>query len=103
MSQPLDSYKRALALDPSSAEASLGLGMAQSAAGMYQEAVATLESGAKRFPRNALHLQALGVVLLKTGEQDRAVAMFEAALNIDGALAESHLQLGNLALEAGDL
>jgi tetratricopeptide (TPR) repeat protein len=29
--------------------------------------------------------------------------MFEAALNIDPVLAESHYQLGNLALQTGEL
>lgn len=97
------SYRRALDLDPSSAEASLGLGMAQSAAGLTKEAVSTLEAGVKRFPDNALHLQALGVVLLDNADADRAPKMFEAALKLDANLAESHLQLGNLALQKGDL
>lgn len=97
------SYTRALSLDPSSAEASLGLGMAQSGAGMYQEAIATLEAGANRFPNKALHLQALGVVLLESGDRDRAVATFEEALKLDPTLGESHLQLGNTALDKGDL
>ncbi len=102
------SYSRALELDPSSTEASVGLGMAQSAAGMPTEAQRTLEAGIARFPRDAMHYQALGVVLLQlseSGEADptRARAMFEAALKINPALAESHYQLGNLALQKGDL
>ncbi len=99
----VSSYARALSLDASSAEASLGLGMAQSGAGMYHEAIATLEAGAKRFPNKALHLQALGVVLLESGDRDRAVAAFEEALKLDPTLGESHLQLANTALDEGDL
>jgi Tfp pilus assembly protein PilF len=99
----VNSYRRALDLDPNSTEASLGLGMAQSSAGMSRQAVVTLQSGIKHFPNDPLHLQALGVVFLENGEPDRARAMFVAALRINNSLAESHLQLGNLALQNGDL
>jgi protein O-GlcNAc transferase len=97
------SYRRALDLNPASADACLGLAMAQSAAGMNKDAVATLESNVKRFPDNALIFQTLGVVLLQAAEPERAAAMFDAALKIDGVLAESHLQLGNMALDKRDL
>ncbi len=99
----VSSYRRALDLDPASAEAGLGLAMAQSAAGMNEDAISTLESGVKRFPDNALMFQALGVVLLEIGEPERASAMFHAALKLDGGLAEAHLQLGNIALDKRDL
>ena len=95
----VSSYLRALELDPSSAEANLGLGMAQSAAGLNVDAVKTLE----RFPNDVLHVQALGSVLLASGNAEGARAQFEAALKLNAGLAEAHLQLGNLALERGDL
>lgn len=102
------SYSRALELDPSSAESSVGLGIAQAAAGMPVEALKTLEAGRERFPRDAMHYQATGVLLLQLADAGvakaaRAGSMFEAALRIDGSLAESHYQLGNLALQNGDL
>src|SRR5947209_16089158 len=77
--------------------------MAQSAAGMYLDAIATLEAGVGKFPGSALHLQALGVVLMESGARERAEAQFEGALKLDSTLGESHLQLGNLALERNDL
>ena len=43
------------------------------------------------------------MVLLDSGARERAEAEFEAALKLDSTLGESHLQLGNLALEKNDL
>jgi Flp pilus assembly protein TadD len=104
----VNSYRRALEIDSSSKEASVGLGVAQSAAGMASEGVRTLEAGAVRFPRDASHWQALGIVRLQLAESGdgnpaRACEAFEAALRVDPDLAESHYRLGYLALERGDL
>jgi tetratricopeptide (TPR) repeat protein len=104
----VNSYRRALEIDPSSAEASVGLGVAQSAGGMLSEALRTLEAGANRFPRDATHWQAIGLLLLQLaesgpGDPARARAAFETALRIDPGLAESHYRLGSIALQEGDL
>jgi tetratricopeptide (TPR) repeat protein len=104
----VNSYRRALEIDPASTEASVGLGVAQSAAGMPAEALQTLEAGARRFPRDAMHWQAIGLVLLQLAElgncdPTRAQAAFDTALKINPDLAESHYRLGSIALENGDL
>jgi len=101
-------YRRALDLDPESADASVGLGIAQSAAGMAREAAETFEAGLKKFPQDPMHRQAYGVHLVKMAEagsaaaRARAVEMLEEALAMDPGLAEAHYQLGNLALAASD-
>jgi tetratricopeptide (TPR) repeat protein len=100
-------YRRALELDPESAEASTGLGMAQSSAGLLADAQATFEAGVKRFPTDAMHRQAYGVLLSKMAEtgaagKARAIEMLESALKLDPSLAEAHYQLGNLALSGDD-
>jgi len=102
------SYARALQLDPASPEASVGLGTAQFSAGLEDEAIRTLERGIAQFPDDATHYQALGVVLLRVGEQGRdtkarAQSMFEKSLRIDNALAEAHYELGAMALQADDI
>ena len=101
------SYARSLALDPASAEASVGLGMAQFSAGLEQDAIRTLEAGITRFPRDAAHYQALGVVLIRNADENsgmkaRARSLFEKALAIDDSLSEAHYQLGAMALDAND-
>jgi Flp pilus assembly protein TadD len=101
------SYARALQLDPASSEANVGLGTAQFSAGLEDEAIRTLEKGLVKFPDDATHYQALGVVLLRVSEQGRdtkarAGSMFEKALRIDSALPEAHYELGAMALQAND-
>jgi Flp pilus assembly protein TadD len=102
------SYQRAQELEPDSPEITAGLGVAESAAGMEEEARRTLEGGIARFPQDPVLYQALGVVLVKLAESGRgdmtaAARMFEAALKRDPRLPEPHYQLGNLALAKGDL
>lgn len=101
------SYRRALDLDPDSPGAAIGLGIAQSAAGMDQDARHTFEAAIARFPQNPIPYQALGTLLLKLSDAGQAQPaqaerMFAAALALDPTLAESHYQLGNLALARGD-
>jgi tetratricopeptide (TPR) repeat protein len=100
-------YRRALQLDPDSAEASVGLGMAQSSAGLTKDAEQTFTAGIRKFPKDAVHRQAYGVLLVKIAElesatPDRAIASFESALELDPSLAESHYQLGSIALASND-
>jgi Flp pilus assembly protein TadD len=102
------SYSRALALDPASSEASAGLGTAQFAAGLEDESVQTLEAGLVRFPDDATHYQALGVVLVRMSEEGRDTkarvqSLFERALRIDNTLSEAHYELGTMALAENDL
>jgi tetratricopeptide (TPR) repeat protein len=101
------SYGRAVELDPESVDASVGLGIAQSSAGLAKEAAATFEVGLKKFPNDAMHRQAYGVLLARMAESgeapaERAVKMLESALALEPALAEAHYQLGSLALAGND-
>jgi Flp pilus assembly protein TadD len=100
-------YRRALDLNPESGEASTGLGIAQSAAGMPHEARATFEAGMKRFPNDGMLRQAYGTHLVKmlesgAAERRHAIEVLESALRIDPSLPEAYYQLGSLALAAED-
>ena len=55
--EAIQSYARALELDPGSAKASLGLGVAQRLAGRTRDAGETFERGIGRFPLNASFYQ----------------------------------------------
>src|SRR5712691_3560500 len=96
-------YKRALELAPDSAEASVGLGIAQTMAGLTADAVRTFEAGIAKWPSDAMHYQAYGVLLLRMAEtgaapESRAASMLGKALDLDPSLAEAHYQLGQIAL-----
>ena len=89
-------------------DASVGLGTAQFSAGLEDEAIRTLEKGLVKFPEDATHYQALGVVLLRVSEEGRdtkarARILFEKALRIDNTLPEAHYELGAMALQANDI
>jgi tetratricopeptide (TPR) repeat protein len=105
----LQSYTRAREINPSSAKANLGLGVAQRAAGMAEEGAATFERGIQQFPGDALHYQEYGLMLLKKAASGdvkaelRAVSLLEKALALDGTLSEAHYELGNVALNHGDM
>ena len=105
----LRSYTRAREINPSSAKANLGLGVAQRAAGMTEEAAATFEKGIREFPGDALHYQEYGLMLLKkaasgdTKAELRAVSLLRKAVTLDETLSEAHYELGNVALNRGDL
>lgn len=105
----VDAYRRAVLLSPDSPEANVGLGIAQSNAGLSADAATTFADGLRRFPRDATHRQAYGVLLVKLFETGKvsaaaeATAMLESALKIDASLAEPHYQLGALALARGDV
>lgn len=100
---------RALRLDPSSADADLGLALAEWGAGEAPEAEATFEEGIKRFPRDARHYAKYAQFLLEQGKlggdtrmQSRAVTLLEHAISLEPSLAAAHYELGNFLLSKGE-
>jgi cellulose synthase operon protein C len=105
----VDSFSRALQLDPSSPDASIGLAKAQFGSGMTQQAKATLERAIANFPKKAPFEVELAQLLLKEAEtgdkgaETRAERLLKSAIVLDDTLAEAHYQLGELALARSQL
>ena len=106
----IQSFSRALQLDPSSAEAHLGLALAQWGAGKTSEATASFEEGIRRFPRDSPHYTKYARMLLELGEQtgDRgaeshAVLLLQKAISLNPSQPDAHYELGNLALSKGNV
>jgi tetratricopeptide (TPR) repeat protein len=103
----VNSFSRALQLDPASRDATIGLARAQFGAGMAQQAKATLEKAIGNFPEKARFELELAELLLKeaeTGDEGagtRAEQLLRSAVALDDTLAEAHYQLGELALGRG--
>ncbi|HKX00313.1 MAG TPA: tetratricopeptide repeat protein [Bryobacteraceae bacterium] len=97
-------YRRALELNPSDPQAITGLATAQLDKGNAHAAEETLKSAITRFPREALLYQGYGSMLLwgdasnSNAAEAHAVQLLRKAISLDGSLAESHYQLGKLAL-----
>ena len=101
----LQSYRRALKINPDSAKANLGLGVAQRTMGRRKDAAATFQKGIEKFPNDGGHYQEYGLMLLKAGDSgdddamNRGVLLLQKAVDLDSSLYESHYQLGRVALE----
>jgi tetratricopeptide (TPR) repeat protein len=102
-------YARAIELNPEASEALLALALVESANEKRRQAGETFEQALKKFPRRGVIYQEYGRMLLKfaaggdPAAKVKAASLFRSALSHDGSLAESHYQLGNLALNDGDL
>jgi len=102
----VNSYLRARELRPDAPELTGKLSNAQARAGLADGAIATCKEGLKRFPKDALTYQDCGILFLhmhlggsaKVSEKD-AVSLLKAALALDDSLADSHDELGKLALD----
>jgi tetratricopeptide (TPR) repeat protein len=101
-------YEQAVALNPQAPEPVLALAIVESANEKKQQSEATFQNALKRFPRNAVLHQEYARMLLKFAAgsdsvaKTRAVSLLEQAISLDGSLAESHYQLGQLAIDDGD-
>jgi tetratricopeptide (TPR) repeat protein len=103
------SYSRAVELDATRPDDLLGLAQAQFSSGNRKQAIDSLESGLKRFPRESRFPVLYASVLVKEAETSgspvdrRAEEMLRSALALDPTLPGVHYELGKLALNAGRL
>ena len=100
----IDSFTRALQLDPASADAAIGLARAQARAGMTPQAKTTLQDAIRKSSRKAPLELELAVLFLKeseTGEANseaRAEELLLSSAAHDSTLAETYYQLGDISL-----
>jgi len=94
---------------PSCLPALVALALVESANEKRQESEDTFGQALKKFPRHGVIYQEYARMLLKfsagsdPAAKVKADSLLKSALAFDGSLAESHYQLGNLALNDGDL
>lgn len=97
------SYSHALALDPRSLDAKLGLASAKWAAGMRAEAQTQFQTLQKQYPRDARVYESYGSALASDADDqatlERASGLLGKAIELDGSRAETHYQLGQLDLK----
>ena len=93
--QAVDLLREVVRQHPEMAAAQLGLGMALSADGKFEEASRSLEDAVRRDPGNAVAHHALGVVSLRQGQAERAMVSFDKALSLRKDFANSVLARGD--------
>ena len=105
LTEALKSYTTALELDPNDPRAALGLALTQWNADRTDEAAKSFEEGARKFPNNSFFLLKYALFLLnEPGERDatqtaRIKDLLKRSQELDASDAETHFQLGNLAMK----
>lgn len=101
------SFQKARQLDPSDADAALGLARAQSAAGLNADATTGFEADIQRFPKDARFRVGYASMLIKQAEtgdaaaEPRAQRLLKSALTLDSSNGVALYQLGTLELNHG--
>lgn len=89
-------YRRAIAADPSRADAYLNLGVLLGRAGRHADAARVYRRGLERCPREPLLHYNLAVALEDAGEPDAALAAYGQCLALDPAMADAHFNAARL-------
>lgn len=104
LTEALKSYSRAVELDPNYPRAVLGLALTQWNMDRNDDAARSFEEGLRKFPRDGFFLLKYALFLLNApGERGpeqvaRIKNLLKKSEELDGSMAETHFQLGNLAM-----
>lgn len=104
LADAVQSYSRAIELDPKDPKAALGLALTYWNASQAAEAAKSFADAASKFPDDALIEFKYAVFLMnsvqeKTAESEaRIKALLVKSEKLDGSLAETHFSLGNIAV-----
>ena len=92
--QALEEYKKALAINPSFADALANLGAAYMRSGDSAKAIETFQKALAGNPNMVEARNNLGLAYFHQGMDDEAVAEYQKALQIDPLFAAAHYNLG---------
>lgn len=98
-----EAFERAIALNPSSAEAHYQYGQALMALGCFPEATEEYHRALRIEPHRAMTLVPLSSLALKQDRVDEAVALADSAVRVDPGVSYAHVYRGVIALEIGDV
>jgi tetratricopeptide (TPR) repeat protein len=105
----VSSFTQATQLEPGNADATIGLARAQANAGMTEGAKTTLDNAIRSLPDKAHFELELAQLLLKDAEtgdksaEARAEQLLNSAIAHDSKLSDAHYELGDLALQRGEV
>jgi tetratricopeptide (TPR) repeat protein len=97
-----DTLRKALDLNPGSAQEHLNLGLALLRAGQMPEGIAQVEKAQQIDPELPHTYFNLGIEFKKQGETERALAQLERMAELVADHAKTHYQLGALYKQSGD-
>jgi len=105
LTEALKSYSKAVELDSNNPRAALGLALTEWNMDRNDEAAKSFEEGVRKFPNNGFFLLKYALFLLNApGERDaeaqaRIKTLLKKSEELDDSNAETHFQLGNLAMK----
>jgi len=106
LTEALESYTTSTKLDPNNASAALGLALTQWNMDRMDDATKSFEEGLRKFPNDSFFLLKYALFLLNApGERDAQEdahirQLLKKSEDLDNSNAETHYQLGSLALRA---
>ena len=105
LTEALSSYTKATELDPNNARAALGLALTLWNMDRTDDAAKAFKEGVRRFPEDAFFLMKYALFLLNAPRERDAAAdarirdLLKKSEKLDASNAETHFQLGNLAIK----
>ena len=100
--EAIDAYRRALALDPSLADAHVNLGRLHHGAGRFSAAEAHYRAALAAQPSDGIAAFNLAVALDDQGRAADALVAYHEALALDPGLADAHFNLARLHERRGE-
>ena len=98
----IESYKKAIEINPGLAEAYAGLGDRYLDDGQANDAIGYLKKATEINPTLVSAYLNLGVAYEETGQGDEAIASYEKVIELKPRLTRAYFYLGELYLEKGD-
>ncbi|HEX8871694.1 MAG TPA: tetratricopeptide repeat protein [Candidatus Acidoferrum sp.] len=105
LSEAQQSYSKAVELDPNDSRPALGLALTLWNASRTDEAGKAFAEGVRKFPKDALFQLKYAIFLLnsseeRTAEQNALIkTLLKRSEELDDSIAETHFDLGNIALK----
>lgn len=103
ISEAIDAFKHALAVEPSSEYALYGLGRLYGVLGDYERAYGYVSTLLEQSPNHVMGVFMLGVIYEKQGKYDLAEQTFRRAQTLQPEAVEVAMELANLAILKGDM
>lgn len=97
----LESYRRAIALNPNFATAYQRYGWLLLSMGKRDDALRAMRKAVELDPLSKVHNAALGVALVFSHRYDEAIKYYQRTLELDPALAGMHINLGDAFMDKG--
>ena len=98
----VESFSKAIDLDPGFTQAYAALGAAYDKRGQYDKAIDSCNEALEIDPINATAYNNRGIAFRNKGQHDKAIADYDKALEIDPNFAESYNGRGNVYVSTGE-